>query len=99
MTFSIINVTSNKVISRSNVRPAGETTSPNLRIDHLTAPEVVKSRDLPSNYLEDNEEASADSEKESPDTSTSSPKHDMPIIDPNDLVGRTFLFHKNMVNV
>ena len=41
MTFSILNTTTHKVINRSNVRPAGEPASPNLRIDPLTAPEIV----------------------------------------------------------
>ena len=59
MNFSIFNETTNKVISRSNVRLVGDPTSPNLIIEPLTMPEVVKYRHLPSDYLEDNEEAPA----------------------------------------
>ena len=77
MTFSILNMNANKVISRSNVRPAGEPTSPKLMIHPLTAPEVVKHHHLPSNYLEHNEEAPSDAEKESPDACASSPNHNM----------------------
>ena len=61
--FSVLKITTNKVISRSNARPAGEPTSPNLMIDPLTAPEVVKNRYLPSDCLEDNEEDPAVTEK------------------------------------
>ena len=57
VTFYVLNATNNKVISRSNVSPAGELTSPNLRIDPLTAPEAVTSRHLPSAHLEDEDEA------------------------------------------
>ena len=63
MTFSVLNITTNKVISKCNVRLAGEPTSPKLRIDPLTTPKVVKSRHLPSSYLEDNEESHASTEK------------------------------------
>ena len=54
MTFSIINTTINKIISTYNIRTVGEPTSPNLRINPLTAPEVVTSRHPHSDYLEDN---------------------------------------------
>ena len=63
MNFSILNITTNKFISRSNVSPEGEPTSPTPMIDPLTAPEVVKSHHLPSNYLEHNEEAPSNVEK------------------------------------
>ena len=59
MAFYVLNTTTTKVTSRSNVRIAGEPTSPNLRIDPLTKPEVVTSRHFPSVRLEDNEEAPA----------------------------------------
>ena len=90
MTFSILNTTTNKVIYRSNVRPAGDSVSPNLKIDPLIAPEIMKSRHLPST-IEHSKEASTPTEPTAPDDSTSSSNHPMPIIDPNDLVGRTFL--------
>ena len=54
MTFSILNTTTNKVISRSNVSPIGEPTSLNLMIDPLTTPEVVTSRHPPLENAEDN---------------------------------------------
>ena len=53
MTFSILNTTTNKVISRSNVSLAGDNTLPNLMIDPLTTPEVTTPRHLPSVHLED----------------------------------------------
>ena len=86
MTFSNLNITANKVISRSNARPAGEHTSLNLRIDPLTEPEVVTSSHPSSHHLKDDEEDPAITEDEPPDTSTSSPKHKIHILHPNDLV-------------
>ena len=56
-------MTTNKVNNMSNIRPEGEPTSSNLRIDPLTTPEVVKSRHVPSEYHADNEEVPADTEK------------------------------------
>ena len=57
MTFSNLNSTTNRVISISNFRVVGEPTSPNLRIDPLTVPEVVTSRNPHSDYLEDKGDA------------------------------------------
>ena len=91
MTFSILNTTTNKVVSRSNIRALGEPTLPYLRIDPLTTPDVVTSHYPPSNYLKDNEESHAVTEEESHNVSASFPKHNITILYPNDLVGRTFL--------
>ena len=63
MTLSILNTTNNKVISRHNVRPTGELTSPNLRIDPITAPEVVTFRNSSYDYVEDNEESPDDTKE------------------------------------
>ena len=90
MTFSILNTTTNKVIHRSNVRPAGDSVSPNLIIDPLTAPEFAKSRHLPST-LDYSKEAPTPTEPTAPNDFASSSNHPIPILDPNDLVGRTFL--------
>ena len=57
MTFSTLNISTKKVFSRSNVRSVDEPTSPNLRIDPLTAPDVVTSLYLPSVHLNKDEEA------------------------------------------
>ena len=91
MTFSILNIATNKVISRYNVRSAEDPTSPNLRIDPLTAHKVVTSRHLPSVHLKTDQEAPVVVEDEAPNASNSSPKHTMHIVDPHDLVVRTFL--------
>ena len=95
----MINSNTNKVISRSNVRAEVEPTSSNLMIDPLTAPEVVTSLLPPSNYPEENEEDHPVAEEKLPNASASLPKYKMAILDPNDLVGGLFLFHKKMVNV
>ena len=92
VTFFILNTTANKGISRSKFRPVAEPISPNLRNDPLTAPEVVTSRHSPSDYLENNEQAPAVTEDEPPNDFNSSPKHDMPILDPKDLVGGDFSY-------
>ena len=74
MAFSILNTATNKVIHRSNVRPAGDSVSPNLRIDPLTAPEIVKSRHLPSTF-EQSAETSTPTKPTAPDDSASSSNH------------------------
>ena len=51
ITFSILNITTNKVISRSNISLEVETISPNLRTDILTVSKVVKSWYLTSAHL------------------------------------------------
>ena len=99
MTFSILNTATNKVVSMSNVRLVDEPTSPNIRIDPLTTPNVVTSRHLPSVHLKSDEEAPAVTKDEAPNASNSSPKHCMPILDPKTLWGGLFLFHKKIVNV
>ena len=91
MTFSILNTTTNKIISRHNVRPTGEHSSPNLRTDPLTTRNVVKSRHLHSDHPKDKEEPHTAIEEASTNASTSSPKKTIPEVDPNHLVGRTFL--------
>ena len=91
MTFSTLNADTNKVVSRSNVRPEDKPTYPNLRIYLLTAPEIVTSPHLNSDHLEDDEEARVVTEDEAPNASASLPKHSMPILDPNDLMESTFL--------
>ena len=63
VTFSILNTTTTKLITRSNARPADESTSSNLIIDPLTALDVDKSNHIPSNCVQDNEEAPASREK------------------------------------
>ena len=63
VTFSILNITTNKFISRSNFRLVGEPSSPNLRIYPLTAPDIVKYRHLPSTHVEDKKECHASKEK------------------------------------
>ena len=68
MSFSILSTTTNKVISRSNLRLVGEPTSPNLTIDPLTTPEVVKTRHLPSDCIDNDEEDHSVAEDESPDS-------------------------------
>ena len=98
MNFHVLNMTTNKVISRSNFRLSGEPTSPNLRIEPLTAPAIITSSHLSSDYLKCNEESPAVTEEEPPNSSTSSPKHNVPNLDPNDLMRRHFLFNKKMVN-
>ena len=92
-----LNITTHKVISRSNVIPAGEPTSPNFRIDPLTAPEIVKYRHLPFDYVEDYEATPADTEKESPGASASSPKYSMLILNPKGLTGSAFLIPQDDV--
>ena len=90
MTFSILNTATNKVINRSSVRPAGDPVSPNLRLGPLTTPEIVTSKHPPPT-LDHIEQPSTSAEPNASDDHAPSSTHPMPILDPNDLVGRTFL--------
>ena len=73
LTFKILNSSANKIINRSNVRPANDDKSPNLLADPITSPKIIKP------LREDK---------------SSNDKKSIPIIDPNELVGRTFLLDK-----
>ena len=57
----MLNMSTNKCISRSNARLIGDPSSLDIIADHITAPKVVKSLHvdndgtwLPSTHLEDN---------------------------------------------
>ena len=90
VTFKILSDKTCKIIHRSNVRSANDPLESNIRLDPLTIPKVIKDKhdikgedDSPaadSTALEDN--ANAD-------------RPSMPIIDPADLVGRTFITPEN----
>ena len=89
MIFAIFDIKTNKFINRFNARLVGEPISPSIKAHPLTVPEVVKYRrvenddtELPSTHLGDNIE---------PSSSNPSPKKSMLIIDPKDLVGKSFL--------
>ena len=85
MTFATLNTTTNKVSSRSSVRPAGKPSSPNIRTNPLTAPELVKCHhvenydtELPSNHPEENNEPSKADYYTSLDSFNQLPKNTMP---------------------
>ena len=42
VTFKILNSSTNKIINVSNVRPANDNASPNLRSDRVTSPGSIK---------------------------------------------------------
>ena len=44
MNVAVLKIKDNKVISRNKIMLTGELSLPNIRTDHLTAPEVVESR-------------------------------------------------------
>ena len=101
MTLKILNSSTNKIINTSNVRPDSNKEPPNLRANPVTFPEAIAS--LQREKSEDKDDASETSQnEEDPDSETSikdssspssSSKH-MPVIDPDDFVGRTFLLKK-----
>ena len=66
MTFSILNIATNKVVSMHNSRAADEPTSSNLRFDPLTVPEAVTYRYFPSFHLNNDGEISIVTEDEVP---------------------------------
>lgn len=78
MTFKTLKDDTRKIICRSNVRSADDGFAPNLRIDPLIAPIVVKSKD--------------ENDTKSNDVITdSSDQKPIAIINPSELVGRSFL--------
>ena len=90
MTFKILTSNTNKVLHRSNVRPADDPSSPNLRADPLTVPRVVKSLsdDIDESIFEEPPLIDEDDQDAPPQPKS---RRNMPIIDPSDLMGRSFL--------
>ena len=89
MTFKMLTGDANKSLHHSNVRPGDDTSSDNLKADLLTAPNIVKS-------LHDSDGASTldtplliDEENEPFPQLT--PRKQMPLFDPLELVERSFL--------
>ena len=86
MTFKILTDDTRKIIYRSNIRSALDPDSQNLRMeplnDDLVLTPIIKSR------RDSDAIASPDHGEENAANGFASP---MPIVDPNDLVGRTFL--------
>ena len=94
ITFRIFNPATSKIIDRSHVRPADEPDLPNLKADCLTAPKVAKS--LYDEHVQAARDTAEDSTSSSAGADSASPaiKRPLPILDSSDLVGRTFLAHK-----
>ena len=90
MTFKIINYSTNKNSNKSNVRSANDNESPNLRADNIASPELIKS--LREDNFKDEDSTSETPAKDS--SSTSSSARPVPAVDPQDLLGRTFLLNK-----
>ena len=90
MTFKILTSDTNKVINRSNVRPADDPASANLKVEPLAVPKVVKSLTDDVNDSGFDEPPLIDEDDE-PLPSLSERRKPMPLIDPSDLVGRSFL--------
>ena len=90
MTFKILTSDANKVLHCSNVRPADDPASTNLRAEPLAVSKVVKSLsdDVDNSIFEEPPLIDEDSNNPLPQ-----PEHrnSMPMINPLDLVGRSFL--------
>ena len=79
MTFKVLTDDTKKIINRSNIRPADDPLELNLRLDSLISNDFIKSK----HDVIKKEESNQSSESE---------KHfNMPILNPSDIVGRTFL--------
>ena len=90
MTFKIINISTNKIVNRSNVRPSNDDKHHNLRADAIASPKLIKL--LQEDNFKDEDSTSRTPTKDS--SSTFSSTRPMPAVDPQDLVGRTFLLNK-----
>ena len=101
VTFKIINSSTNKIINGSNVRIANYNTSSNLLGDPVTSPEVIKSL-RQDNFEAEDATFKTSPNEEDPDSKTPTKDSSSPflssapiyMVDPNDLVGRTFLMNK-----
>ena len=93
MTFKVLTDDTNKVLHRSNVRPADDPASANLKIEPLTVPKVVKSLtdDISDSVFEEPLLIDEDTDASHTSSTPSDAHKSMPIIDPSDLVGRSFL--------
>lgn len=90
MTFKILTSDTNKVSHCSNVRPADDPISANSRAESLAVPKVVKSLsdDVDNSTFEEPPLIEEDNTNPLPPPLL---RHSTPIIDPSDLVGRSFL--------
>jgi hypothetical protein len=94
MTYKVLTVDTHKVICRSGLRPATDLSSSSLRLDPIdgeSLPQYVKfredsTRESPTTVL--------DQDRSSPSLSPP-PTIVRPILDPADLIGRTFLKVQN----
>ena len=84
MTFKVLSTATNKVLSRSNLRPADDKCL-TLRAKPLTLLEIVKSL---------HEQPPSSNNSSTDHDSASLPSNSVPILDPSNLVGRTFLVNK-----
>ena len=93
MTFKVLTNDTNKILHRSNVRPADDPASTNLKIEPLTVPKVVKSLtdDISDSVFEEPLLIDEDTNTSPTSSNPSNAHKSMPIIDPSDLVGRSFL--------
>ena len=90
MNFKILNVSTNEIINRSNIRSVNDSKNLNLRAYPVTSPEVIKS-------LREHKFKTKDPYYKHASSCSSSPSsfmRSMPKIDPNDLVGRNLLLEK-----
>ena len=86
MILKVLLDASNKIIHRSNIRPTNTPLDKNIYLDPLTVPKIVKSKRDPSN----NETVTTTLSTIADGNSLSNTPH-VPIINPSDLIGRTFL--------
>ena len=95
MTCKILTMDTNKILYHGNVRSAEDSEHANLRVDPLNQnpPKIIKSKSDPSDSTSDNSHMDGEVPADGESTDQGKGSSSMPVFDPSDLVGRTFLMN------
>ena len=101
VTFKILNISTNILINRSNLRLANDSKFPSLRSDPVAFPEVIallrednfEAEDATSKTSPNEEDPGSENTTKDSSSNPSSSRH-MPVVDTNDIVGRTLFLNK-----
>ena len=90
MTFKILTDDTRKIIFRSNIRPA-DSGEPNYRLDLLCGEDDDKISKVEKPILKSRLDKFAEENKVDPDSIANHPSFQMEVVNPTDLVGRSFM--------
>ena len=95
MTCKILTMDTNKILYHGNVRSAEDSEHANLRVDPLNQnpPKIIKSKSDCSDSTSDRSHMDGEVPADGESTDQGKGGSSMPVFDPSDLVGRTFLMN------